>query len=140
MAILGQRREDRHELDPDRRALLDRHIAALSGPLACERLMDEIERCCETPEPPVGLGRRLVARTRLAARRPYRRMRKRSIKKKGNPVYLRHKFPGISVGEVNQRIGRLGAALGRFDGFAAEEILTDVFRITGRVSNPSAGR
>ena len=105
VGIVSQRRKDRHELDPDRRALLDRHIAALSGPLACERLMDEIERCCEAPEP-IRLGRRLGARTRLAARRSYRSLSKRSIKAKGNPVYLRHKFPGISVGEtLRRRVG-----------------------------------
>jgi len=91
--IVSQRRDGRHQLDPKRRALLDSHIAALSGPLACERLMDEIERCHESPEPPAGLTRRLVARPHLAARRSYRHIRKRSIKAKGNPVYLRHKFP-----------------------------------------------
>jgi hypothetical protein len=132
--IVGQRREGRHQLDPERRALLDKHIAALSGPLACERLMDEIERCHQSPEPPVGLARRLVARVRLAVRRSYRSVRKRSIRAKGNPVYLRHKFPPTGAGEVNARIGRLSAALGRFDGFFAEEIMPDVFRISGRPS------
>ena len=107
--MVGQQREGRHELDPERRALLDRHIAALDGPLACERLMDEIDRCCEAMGPPVRLDQRLVARARLAVRRSYRSVRKRSIRAKGNKVYLRHKFPGISVDEVNQRIGRLGS-------------------------------
>ncbi|MFQ5566623.1 MAG: surface carbohydrate biosynthesis protein [Paracoccaceae bacterium] len=129
--IVGQRHEGRQQLDPDRRALLDRHIAALSGRFACERLMDEIERYCEVPEPPKPLGLRLYARARLAARRSYRRVRKRSIKAKGNPVYLRHKFPHIGVREVNARIDRLSATLGRFDGYSAEEIMADVFRITG---------
>ena len=130
--IVGRRRGGRHPLDPKRRALLDRHIAALSGALACERLMDEIERCHASPEPPPGPARRLVARARLAARRSYRRIRKRSVGAKGNPLYLRHKFPHIGVGEVNARIARLGTALGRFEGFSAEEILPDVFRISGR--------
>ncbi len=133
--IVRQRRDGRHQLDPERRALMDEHIAALSGPLACERLMDEIERCHESPEPPAGLARRLVARARLAARRSFRRIRKRSIKAKGNPVYLRHKFPRIGAGEVNERIDRLSTALGRFDGFSAEEIMPDLFRIVGRAAN-----
>jgi surface carbohydrate biosynthesis protein len=136
--IVGQRRDGRHQLDPERHALLDRHIAAQSGPLACERLMDEIERCHASLEPPAGRARRLAARARLAARRPYRRFRKRSIRAKGNPVYLRHKFPGIGIGEVNERIARLGAALGRFDGFAAEEILPNLFRISGRSARDSS--
>ncbi len=143
--IAGKRRDGRHPLDPERHALLDEHIAALRGPLACERLVGEIERCHERPGPPVGLAQRLVARERLAARRSYRRIRKRSIKAKGYPVYQRHKFPGIGAGEVNERIGRLRAALGRFDGFAAEEIIPDLFRpdqfrIVDRPSDRPAAR
>ncbi len=132
--IAGKRRDGRHRLDPERRALLDKHIAALSGPLACERLMNEIARCHASPEPPASPARQLVARVRLAVRRPYRRIRKRSAKAKGNPIYLRHKFPGIDIGKVNERIARLGAALGRFDGFSAEEIMPDLFRIVAKPS------
>jgi surface carbohydrate biosynthesis protein len=130
--ILNQRREGRHQLDSDRRALQDQHIAALNGPLACERLMDEIERFIEIPLPPVGLVRHLSTRLRYVARRSYRHIRKRSAKTKGNPAYLHHKFPGISVDEVNDRIERFGATLGRFDGFSAEEIVPDIFRIVGK--------
>jgi hypothetical protein len=132
---VSQGREGRHQLDPDRRALLDKHIAALNGPLACERLMDELERFIEMPEPPVTMTRRLIARVRLALRRSYRSIRKRSVNAKGNPAYLHHKFPGIKVDEVNDRIQRLGAALGRFDGFWAEEIMPDIFRIEDRSTN-----
>ncbi len=46
----------------------------------------------------------------------------------------------IGVGEVNERIDRLRAALGRFDGFAAEEIMPDMFRIVDRSSDRLAAR
>jgi len=138
--IVNQGREGRHQLDPGRRALLDRHIAALNGPLACERLMDEIELCAQTPEPPAGLARYLSTRLHHAARRSYRSIRKRSIKTKGNPVYLRHKYPGISVGEVNDRIDKLRAALGRFGGLHAEEIIPEMFRIVDRSTDRPAAR
>ncbi len=94
--------------------------------------MDELEKCAETPGPPAAPARRLTARIRLAWRRNYRRIRKRSVKAKGNPVYLRHKFPRLGLDEVNERIGRLGAALGRFDNLAAEEVMPDLFRIVDR--------
>jgi surface carbohydrate biosynthesis protein len=126
----------RYQLDPARRAYLERHIAALDGPLGCERLMDEIERCANPKDASnPGLARDLAARARLAVRTPYRRIRKRSATAKGNPVYLRHKFPGISLAEVNDRIARLSAALGKFEGFTAEELLPDLFQIM-----PSPGR
>ena len=129
---LNQNREGRQELDPGRRAFLDGHIAALDGPLASARLTDELARCFDIMGPPPTMGRRIIGMTRLAGRRVSRSVRKGSINAKGNPFYLRHKFRGISLEEVNGRIGRLAAALGRFDGYAAEEILPDLFRIVSR--------
>jgi surface carbohydrate biosynthesis protein len=129
--FVSKHRESRHRLDPERQAFLERHLAALTGPLACERLMDEIEKCHAAREPSAGPIGNLVARARLAVRRTSRRIRKRSATAKGNPGYLRHKFPGISVAEANERIERLGAALGRFQGYRAEEIMPDLFRIVG---------
>ena len=38
----------------------------------------------------------------------------------GKPEYKRHKFPGITKSEVDMRIARFQAALGRFDGLAAD--------------------
>ena len=85
-----------------------------------------MENFCWRRTPPSGGGRTTVG--------------KRSAKAKGNPVYLRHKFLGIGVDEVNERIDRLRAALGRFDGFSAEEIMPDLFRIAGRPSDRPAVR
>ena len=110
--IPRQRRDGPHRLDPRRRALLDRHIAALDGPLACERLMDERERCVETPLPPADPARRLTARIRIALRRNERRIRKRSVKAKGNPVYQRHKVPHPGHDGVNERRGQRGGERG----------------------------
>jgi len=127
----------RHALDPDRHALLARHIAALDGPLACVRLLDEIEGRVDGPAP-VGAARRGRGLARLAGRRVYRGIGKRTPIKKPNPFYIRHKFPGIDAAEVDARIGRLGAALGRFEGLAAEEILPDIFRIVRRKARAQA--
>ncbi len=130
--LLDGNRETRHRLDPERQAFLERHIASLEGPLASARLVDELERCFDGLGAPPRAGRRLTGMARPAARRVWRGIRKRSPTAKGNPAYLSHKFPGIGLDEVNARIGRLGAALGRFDGFTAEEILPNLFRITPR--------
>ena len=137
--IVSQRRDGRHQLDPKRRALLDNHIAALSGPLACKRLVDEIERCHESPESPAGLTRRLVARARLAARRSsaHSKTLDQGEEQSGLPA---PQISRIGVGKVNERIDRLRAVLGRFDGFAAEEIMPDQFRFVDRSSDRLAAR
>jgi len=128
------RRRDtaRHQLDPGRRALLDAHVNALSGPLACERLLDEIERNADILRPNSSAGRRAATRMRHLARRIYRKYRVTPAKSVGNPEYLRHKFPGIANSEIDARIAQFQTALGRFDGLAAEEILPNLFRIVDR--------
>ena len=132
VAIVRRRGDGRHQLDPGRRALLERHVNALSGPLACERLLDGIERNADILRPIASAGKRVAMRLWHLSRLTYRNASKPWTKTLGKPDYHRHKFPGIGVGEVNERIGRLGAALGRFEGFAAEEIRPDLFRIVGR--------
>lgn len=132
VAIVRRHVDARHQLDPDRHALLDEHVCALSGPLACERLLDEIEQNADILRPNTNARKRVATRIWHLVRRAYRNTRKLAPGPVGKPEYLRHKFPDISIGEVNERIDRFRAALGRFDGFAAEEIQPNLFRIVGR--------
>ena len=101
--------------------------------------MDEIERCHESPEPPAGLTRRLVARARLAARRSsaHSKTLDQGEEQSGLPA---PQISRIGVGKVNERIDRLRAVLGRFDGFAAEKIMPDQFRFVDRSSDRPAAR
>ncbi|MFQ5566453.1 MAG: surface carbohydrate biosynthesis protein, partial [Paracoccaceae bacterium] len=131
-AIVRRRDTGRHQLDPARRALLEAHVIALSGRLACERLLDEIEQNADSLRPNAGAGWRAATRIRHFLRRTYRKYRRPPARSRGNPAYLRHKFPGIAKSEIDARITRFGATLGRFDGLSAEEILPNLFRITGR--------
>ncbi len=128
--LVGKPHDGRDRLDPKRQALLDAHVAATTGPLACVRLMDEIEKRAKMASPPSHLPRRISAQVRHALRRSYRRIAKRSLTAKGNHAYLSHKFPPISLSVVNDRIGRVSRALDRFEGLVAEEVMPDVFRIT----------
>jgi surface carbohydrate biosynthesis protein len=131
-AIVRRRSNARHQLDPTRQALLDAHVNALSGPLACARLLDEIECNADILGPDASLSARAVTRLRCLIRqlrRTYRSFSGPSAKTLGKPEYMRHKFPGISRDGIDRRIARFQAALGRFDGLSAEEIVPDLFRI-----------
>jgi surface carbohydrate biosynthesis protein len=132
VAIVRRRDTERHQLDPARRALLDAHVNALSGRLACERLLDEIERNANLLRPNAGAVKRAATRIRHRVRLAYRKFRVPPAKTLGNPEYLRHKFPGLAPSEIGARIALFQTALGRFDGFAAEEILPNLFRIVDR--------
>jgi surface carbohydrate biosynthesis protein len=132
VATIRRRRTARHQLDPARQALLDRHVNALSGPLACERLLDEIEANADFLRPTASAAKRTVTRVRRLLRLTYRKFRAPPAEALGKPEYKRHKFPGITKSEVDMRIARFQAALGRFDGLAAEEIMPDLFQIVDR--------
>ncbi len=125
VAIVRRRDNARHQLDPVRRALLDAHVNALTGRLACERLLDEIERNADILRPNAGAPKRAATRIRHRVRRIYRKCRVTPAKSVGNPEYLRHKFPGIAKTEIGARIARFQATLDRFDGLAAEQIRKD---------------
>ena len=131
-AIVHRHDNARYELDPGRRALLEGHVSALSGRLTCERLLDEIERNADILRPNANAFKRAASQAHHLVRWSYRKHRKRSAKASDNADYLHHVFPGITPGEIGARIARFQATLGRFDGFAAEQILPNLFRIVDR--------
>jgi surface carbohydrate biosynthesis protein len=101
---------------PARDALLDRFLAARSGRLATERIVDVLEEiadeCARLPAPP--LAHRLEGRWRAA----WRRLVKGSVKarlpgRKNSPAFQRHRFPGMEPAEIERRLARVGEILGR---------------------------
>ena len=132
VAIVQRRGNTRHELDPERRAILDGHVSSLSGPLVCERLLDELDRNADVLQPNANACKRAAMRILRILRRIYHDIFKSSDKTSGKPDYRRHKFPALATDDVQARIAQFQAVLGRFDGFAVEEIRSNLFRIVGR--------
>ena len=97
---------------------LREYLAALDGPLASERLVDVMEGSeavrSGLPRPSLGnylrgwfaANQRSFVKQFISARIPGHR---------NNPAFQRHRFPGVPIGELRERIARLGRALGRFE-------------------------
>ena len=102
--------------DEIRRPILLRHLGALEGPLAADRIVDVLEeagygsRCPPRPR----LDRRIRGRAHLSARRAVKILNRRRHGHKNASAYHEHRFPPISVSELQERIERLGQQLGRF--------------------------
>ena len=102
--------------DGGQRARLERHIAALEGPLASDRIVEALcaagyrDRRFPRPPLPQYLGTRLLVDARTLSKR-LKGLRKghRNTRK-----FHDHRFPGTSVGNLDQRIQRFGKQLGRF--------------------------
>jgi len=117
----------------ERRATLARHIAALDGPLAADRIVDVLDGCGyrdrlpPAPPPWTRIRGQLDNRLRTASKR--RNMRRPGHR--NNIVYHAHRFPDISVAEVRQRVARFGRLLQRFERVHVEPFGEYTFRFTG---------
>jgi surface carbohydrate biosynthesis protein len=130
-AILEDRFTVGGEEEKARRALLDRHIAAVDGKLSVERIADVVEGVdaahggLYSP----GLGNRLVGRVTAEWRSLQKRRNATKPRHKSNIAYTRHRFPGIERPEVQKRIDTFGHILGRFSRVRADEVEENIFRI-----------
>jgi len=115
----------------ERRALMDYYLAARDGPLASERIVDVLQAngYGEKQPPASPLGTYLqgwlfaelkAALTKLYMRRPG----------PNRQAYHDHRFPPISVEDLEHRIARFGTLLDRFRSVKVTPYAKHVFRIT----------
>jgi len=115
------------------RATLTPYIAALDGPLAAERMVDAlVEFARRRPLPPPPLGDLLVGGLDATVRALGKRLNARLPGHKDSAAFTRQRFPGVDLAGVAARITSFRALLGRFEGIAATEITTNVFRLERR--------
>jgi surface carbohydrate biosynthesis protein len=115
-----------------RKELIDHHLAALDGPLACERIVDVCEEIMDgrsemsTPTFRHRLNRLYIANgLRLINR--YKSYLPGSINR---PAFQRHRYPGVSLEEVRTRISRFQQILGDSSELKAEQISDQIFRLS----------
>lgn len=114
----------------ERQALIDYYLAAQKGPLACERIVDVLESSgyCNHRPPPRPLStfaqgwlfvKIKAALTNLYMRRPG----------PNRMAYHDHRFPEISVADLEQKIARFGQLLHRFDTIKIEQHSKHLFKV-----------
>jgi len=115
-----------------RKALFDRYVVAQDGPLACERVVDVLEEITvggvELPKPAfltyfagyvTANGRRLVKWARRYLPGSH-----------APPEFHRHRYPGITLEALRERISLFQQALGDTTELKAEQIHDQIFRIS----------
>lgn len=126
--------------DPVREAALRQHIAALDGPLAIERVVGALEEAGyaerQPPRSHAGDFWRGWLETRTRNAKKYVNMYRPGHR--NNRRYHAHRFPGLSVANLEQQICRFDALLGqRFGKLRVEPVSRHVFRITRAGVSPS---
>lgn len=116
----------------ERQALIDHYLAAQAGPLACERIIDVLEKTSvelpDSPKPP--LGDRLQGRFKATKRRVRRwsKLRKKDFNK--SLAHQQKKYPEVPLGEVRDRIARFQQVLRDKDRLNVEQFSHRLFRIS----------
>jgi hypothetical protein len=118
--------------DGDKRlALIDHHISGHKGPLACERIIDVLEKIVDglsgLPKPL--LWGRLEEWYKLTKRRVWQRSKLRASRSDKSLEFQRHKYPEICIEELRSRIARFQQVLGKDEEPKVDQIYPNLFRI-----------
>ena len=114
-----------------RERLFNRHLAATTGPLACDRVLDVLQAsgyADRAPPRPSALSW-LSANLRGRYRTFGKHVNRLVPNHRNGVAYHTHRFPGVTVPELNARIARFAAELGRFGTIRVAERSPYVFSI-----------
>jgi surface carbohydrate biosynthesis protein len=114
----------------ERKALIDYYLSAQDGPLACERIVDVLEENGYAtgqppPSPPATYAQGWMF-TKVKATLTNLNMRRPGPNRLS---YHDHRFPEVSVADIEQKIARFGCLLNRFDNIKVKQHSRHLFRI-----------
>lgn len=118
-------------LSSDQQAVLGWHLAALDGPLAVDRIVETLCRLGfrdRLPDPPK-IHRFAWAWLATQVRMALKRSRKNSRNHRNSSQFHSHRFPGTSVEDLESRVRRLSAQVGRFKDIRVRELWEHVYSI-----------
>jgi surface carbohydrate biosynthesis protein len=117
----------------ERRTLAEEYLAALDGPLACERIVDICNKMVDDGPSKISrpaLHRWLKGYCMANMRTLKRKFKARLPSAHNKPEFHRHRYPEISLEEMGERISRFQQVLGDPRELEVEKILGQFFRIS----------
>jgi hypothetical protein len=116
----------------EREILVSQHLAALDGPLACERMVDVCEKIVEgqSERSKPALLDRLTGYCMANLRTLKRQIKARLKRAHNKPEFHRHRYPEVSLEEVRDRMSRFQELLGDTRKLQVEKISDKFFRIS----------
>ena len=117
----------------ERETVINQYLTALDGPLACERMVDVLEGIVqgsyELSRPPV--GDRLAGRSMSAIRTLIKRCKEHIPGSHNRPEFQRHRYPEVSLKEIQARLLRFQQVLGDKRELKVEQKNQHFFVISG---------
>jgi len=115
----------------NRRALVRHHLAAQDGPLACERVVDVLEQIASDQARPLSHAvlRRFECWLTSKGLHVLRSVKSMLPGSHNRPEFQRHRYPGLPLEEVSERLVRFQRLLGDRTRLAVEPITATIYRI-----------
>jgi surface carbohydrate biosynthesis protein len=115
----------------ERRRLVQHHLEALQGALACERIVDVLERIAAEKDPAQAADLPAKFERWLATQglHLFQKFKARLPGTHNRPEFQRHRFPGIPLEELRSRIARFQQLLGDRTPITVEPVTEVINRI-----------
>jgi len=116
----------------ERKLLVKKYLAAQDGALACERIVDVLEKKMKRQPvlPKPSLSDRASGKVLANYRRIYKNIKKHIRGTHAPAHFHRHRYPGISLEELRERIALFQQVLGETTKINAAQIAQKIFRIS----------
>ncbi len=117
----------------ERRRILDKHLAALDGSLASDRIVDVLVKAgyLENRPEPVSMSSFCKGWIRNRIRTIKKNINMHRPGHRNNIKYHDHRFPGTSTEEITSKMRHFGELLGgRFDNLRVEQMQKHIFKIS----------
>ena len=117
----------------ERKTIVDQHLAALDGPLACERIVDVCEKIVDGQfdRSKPALLDRLTGYCMANMRTLKRKIKARLPGSRKKPEFHRHRYPEVSLEEMRYRMLKFQQVLGDSKELQVERFSDQFFRISG---------
>lgn len=121
-------------LEANQQAILERHLAALTGSLAVDRMLDVLCAAGYDKNIPAAAPvlDHAIAWVGTWLRFGVKRARSLRSGNRNSQSFHTHRFPGTSVAQLTSRIAQLGQQLGRFDDLCVTQRWDHVYTIERR--------
>ncbi len=118
----------------ERRALIERHLAARDGAFACERIVEILERIADQTDRAKGHHhlKRIAAWIARQGLHQVKRFKSRLPGSHNRPEFQRHRYPGISLHEFKDRLAKFQQALEDGTAIKVDQTTEGFFRLTPR--------
>jgi surface carbohydrate biosynthesis protein len=115
----------------DGSALIDHYLAATTGPMACERIVDVLEQISTDRglSSAPSFKTRLDGRTRATMRRFSKLVKSYLPDSHNRTEFHRHRYPGIPLASVRERVFRIKDSLGDRTEISIDQISNEIFQI-----------